>query len=77
MILTPWCDEHYTFIQNLRYEVYDAECRRKMYDFYDSHDIGVLLPGRLNGRKLEYIIEFEYGTYRVVLGGRVPEFWEI
>jgi hypothetical protein len=77
-ILTPYDKEHYEFLESLLFEPYDAGTRNDIYNFYDSHDLFVYLPRYLRSadNRLEYIVEFEDGPYRIYITDKI-EIWKM
>ena len=78
VILNPYAEEHYEFLDSLLFEPYDAGTRNDIYNFYDIHDLFVYLPKYLRDtdNRLDYIVEFEDGLYRIYITDKI-EIWKV
>ena len=77
-ILTPYDKEHYEFLESLLFEPYDAGTKGHIYNFYDIYGLNVYLPRDLRSadNRLEYIVEFEDGLYRIYITDKI-EIWKV
>ena len=78
VILHPYAEEHYEFLDSLLYEPYDAGTRSDIYNFYDIYGLNVWLPRNLRpaDNRLQYIVEFEDGLYRIYITDKI-EIWKV
>lgn len=72
--MTPHSDEHYEFIKDLRFELYNEEMRWKMHLFYKAHGMNSLYPLTAENGELTYIVEFDNGYYMITIGKTAPIF---
>lgn len=73
-IITPHSDEHYDFIKDLRFELYNEEMRWKMHLFYKAHGMKSLFPLTAENDELNYMVEFDNGYYMITIGKTAPVF---
>jgi len=78
VILNPYAEEHYEFLDSLLYEPYDAGTRNDIYNFYESYGVSVWLPRYLRpaDNRLQYIVEFDDGLYRIYITDKI-EIWKV
>ena len=77
-MISPYEDEHISFLDSLMFELYDEETRNRIYDFYERHHVTVWLSRQLKENNwLEYIIEFDYDWYKVYFKETKYSIWKI
>lgn len=76
MILTPSADEHLAFLQSLLYELYDEHTRRRIDEWYRSHNLDVFLNIHFDGR-LEFIVDFDDGYYKIYIARGNISLWPL
>lgn len=76
VILTPSADEHLAFLQSLLYELYDEHTRRRIDEWYRSHNLDVFLNIHFDGR-LEFIVDFDDGYYKIYIARGNISLWPL
>ena len=76
MILTPHSDEHLAFLQSLLYELYDEHTRRRINEWYRSHNLDVFLNIHFDSR-LEFIVDFDEGYYKIHIARGSIDLWPL
>ncbi len=77
-MISPYEDEHISFLDSLVFEIYDDQTRNLIYDFYEKHNVTVWLSRQLRENNcLEYIIEFDYDWFKVYFKQAKFSIWKI